>query len=231
MKTVRFAFVGLGNIAKTHIVALKAMPVIKKLPFQPVLDTLVTRNLSANENQARAMGFTHVTDSLSEALKDRELEVVDICTPNAMHLEAVRHAAAADKILYCEKPLTDTYENSAELVRTAGDRHPHQVALVYRYHPAVMRLKEAVRLGLIGEVLQIKLSYRRSGYLDAKRPVSWRLKDDLSGGGPFPILGCTCWILSATCSGRSRKLREDECFRQGAARDPRIGREGPYPCG
>jgi predicted dehydrogenase len=40
---VRFAVIGFGNIARTHMTALRALPIIKRTPLLPVLDTLVTR--------------------------------------------------------------------------------------------------------------------------------------------------------------------------------------------
>lgn len=189
MKEIRFAFVGFGNIAKTHMTALRAMPIIKKLQFVPVLDTLITRDPDAHSAQARAIGFRHITDSLAEALNSRTIEVVDICSPNALHLDAVRAASVSQTAIYCEKPLTERYTRSVELAElTLGDTR-HQVALVYRYHPAVMRIKEALHQGIIGDVLQCRCSYRRSGYLNAARPVSWRLQGGMSGGGAITDLG------------------------------------------
>ncbi|ANE47859.1 oxidoreductase [Paenibacillus swuensis] len=189
MKPIRFAFVGLGAIAKTHIVALRALPVIMNLPYVPVLDTLVTRNPDEKRAQAEAMGFKHVVSSLDEALESRDIDVVDICTPNAMHFEDAMKAANAGKAIYLEKPLTERYESSQQLTSRISEKITNQVALVYRFHPGVIRIREALRLGLIGEALQCQVSYRRSGYLNAERPVSWRLSSDVSGGGAITDLG------------------------------------------
>lgn len=189
MKPIRFAFVGLGNIAKTHIVALRAMPVVKKLPFVPILDTLVTRNPELNREQAHAIGFRNVVSSVDEALQTGDIDVVDICTPNAMHFDEAIKASQAGKAIYLEKPLTETYDRSKQLVGSISSSLTRQVALVYRYHPAVMRIRAALAENLIGDVLQCKIRYMRSGYLNAARPVSWRLETGLSGGGAITDLG------------------------------------------
>lgn len=189
MKEIRFAFIGFGNIAKTHMVALKAMPIVKKLPFVPVLDTLVTRQPGTNQEQARAIGFERVVGSLEEALAAGNFQVVDICTPNVHHPDAFIPAVKAGKTVYCEKPLADRYAHSQAMAQAAGGQTLHQVALVYRYHPAVLRIREALRTGMIGDVLQCRCSYRRSGYLNASRPVSWRLDAQQSGGGAISDLG------------------------------------------
>lgn len=185
----RFAIVGFGGIAKTHIIALKSLPVLKETPVIPVLDTLITRNPERVREQALAMGFAHVASSLEEALQTRSIDVVDICTPNALHLEAVQTAAAYGKAIYCEKPLTENYRHSLLLTDVASGLPITQTALTFRYHPAVMRIREALKAGLIGEVLQCRISYRRSGYLDAKRPIGWRMTQELSGGGAISDLG------------------------------------------
>jgi predicted dehydrogenase len=189
VKEIRFAIVGFGNIAKTHMTALRAMPIVKKLPFVPVLDTLITRNPEANREQAAAIGFLHVDSSLEKVLDERQIDVVDICTPNALHMEPFLTAVKASKAVYCEKPLTERYDHSAALIQEAGADSRHQTALVYRYHPAVLRIKEMLRQGMIGDVLQCRCSYRRSGYLNAARPVSWRLNETLTGGGAISDLG------------------------------------------
>lgn len=206
MKEIRFAFVGFGNIAKTHMTALRAMPIIKNLPFVPVLDTLITRNPEANRAQASAIGFHHVASSLEEALSERPIDVVDICTPNALHTEPFLTAIRAGKAVYCEKPLTDRYERSEALVRAAGGDNRHQAALVYRYHPAVLRMKELLRSGALGKILQCRASYRRSGYLNASRPVSWRLDESLTGGGAISDLGVHVLDLLAHLFGEMEQV-------------------------
>jgi predicted dehydrogenase len=189
MKTVRFTIVGFGNIAKTHATALRALPVIKRLPCVPILDSLVTRSPAKQGLAAKAAGFEYVTDTLEEVLAVRDSDVVDICTPNSLHLSAFEASSAAGKAVYCEKPLTEQVERSRELAARAANDPRHQVALVYRYHPAVMRVKAALEAGLIGDVLQFRIAYLRSGYLNASRPVSWRLDKPLTGGGAISDLG------------------------------------------
>lgn len=226
MKEIRFAFVGFGSIAKTHMTALKAMTIVKKLPFIPVLDTLVTRDPAANEEQARAIGFAHVTSSLASALSERPIDIVDVCTPNALHTEPFIQAVQAGKTVYCEKPLTDRYERSKALVEAAGEGSLHQVALVYRYHPAVIRIKELLHRQAIGQVLQARVSYRRSGYLNAARPVSWRLNEALTGGGAISDLGVhVIDLINYLCgeiNGVSGTAQTYVKKRPSAADDPRL---------
>ncbi|MBW7477606.1 Gfo/Idh/MocA family oxidoreductase [Paenibacillus oenotherae] len=191
MNELRFAILGFGNIAKTHMTALRAMPIIKKLPVVPVLDTLVTRDPEANRAQAELIGFRRVTSSISEAAQDDKVHAFDVCTPNANHYTDVAAGLQGGKAIYCEKPVTEDYERSKELLGLieSGPAVLEQLAFTFRYHPAVMRIRRWLEEGLIGDVLQCKIAYRRSGYLNPERPVSWRLQSGMSGGGAISDLG------------------------------------------
>lgn len=191
MRTVSFAVIGFGSIAATHMTALRALPIIKKTPAVPVLHTLVTRDPGKHRRQAEAIGFRRITASAEEAASDPDVQVFDICTPNARHFDDAAIALRGGKSIYCEKPVTDRLARSRELLELRG-RHPEgleQLAFTFRYHPAVMRIRAWLAEGLIGEVLQCSISYRRSGYLTPKRPVSWRLQGGMSGGGAISDLG------------------------------------------
>lgn len=171
--------------------ALKALPIIKKLPVIPVLDTLVTRQPELHRAQAELIGFRRVTSSIDEAAADDNVHAFDVCTPNAKHYGDVAAGLQGGKAIYLEKPVTDNYERSSELLGLV-EREPEvleQLAFTFRYHPAVMRIHRWLREGIIGDVLQCKISYRRSGYLSAERPVSWRLQSGMSGGGAISDLG------------------------------------------
>ena len=188
---VRFAVIGFGNIAKTHMTALRALPIIKRPPLVPVLDTLVTRDPARHAAQAEAIGFRAVVATAEEAAAGGQVDAFDICSPNARHFDDAAPAWERGISVYCEKPLSETYERSQALAAKAK-RHPQlttQLAFTFRYHPAVMRIRELLAQGVIGDVLQCKISYRRSGYLSPDRPLSWRLMSGMSGGGAISDLG------------------------------------------
>ncbi|MCG7407170.1 Gfo/Idh/MocA family oxidoreductase [Paenibacillus sp. ACRRX] len=189
MSKLGFTIVGFGAIAKTHMVALRTMPIIKSLPVTPVLDTLVTRRPDTLREQAEQIGFRHVTSNLQEALAEGTSQAISICTPNAMHADQVRLAVSNQLAIYCEKPVTESAVQTASLLQDVPVGYPQQLAFVFRYHPAVLRTRAWLQEGIIGDVLQCKISYMRSGYLNANRPVSWRLSDSMSGGGAITDIG------------------------------------------
>lgn len=189
MQKLGFSIVGFGTIAKTHMIALRTLPIVKPLPVELSLHALVTRRPEEVGAQARRIGFAHITSSLEEALQIEGSDAVSICTPNALHAEQVRTAVAYRQAVYCEKPVTDNAQATKDLVEEIPAQHPQQLAFVFRYHPAVMRIRAWLEAGLVGDVLQCKIAYLRSGYLSESRPFSWRLSDSLSGGGAISDIG------------------------------------------
>lgn len=110
MQKLGFSIVGFGTIAKTHMIALRTLPIVKPLPVELYLHALVTRRPEEVGAQARRIGFAHITNSLEEALQIEGSDAVSICTPNALHADQVRTAVARRQAVYCEKPVTDNAE-------------------------------------------------------------------------------------------------------------------------
>ncbi len=101
MKPVRVGIVGTKFIATVHANAFL------KLSEGLVQMTGVVSGGKANaETFARQFGISKVYASYEEMLADREIDMVDICTPNNLHRDMVVNAADAGKHVICEKPLT-----------------------------------------------------------------------------------------------------------------------------
>ncbi len=62
-------------------------------------------------------------------------------------------------------------------------------AFVLRYLPAIRQIKALLQAGELGEIFNFRAHMFHSSYLDANRPMSWRLRHAESGGGAFADLG------------------------------------------
>ena len=82
------------------------------------LDIRVKGAASRTADGARAFVKDHGLDcayaSVEELLADQEINVVDLCTPNAQHHPLVIQAAAAGKDIICEKPLTGFFGDGTQ---------------------------------------------------------------------------------------------------------------------
>ncbi len=78
-------------------------------------------------------------------MRDPDIDVVHICTPNHLHLPLAEAALAAGKHVICEKPLALDAAGAQRLVDAATDSGLHAaVPFVYRYYPTVREARERV---------------------------------------------------------------------------------------
>ncbi|BAL81576.1 Gfo/Idh/MocA family protein [Caldisericum exile] len=191
MKNINYALVGLGTIVKTHLTAIKSIPVIcKDVDFDVNLKTLYTTHKDEKGSLGKLIGFENVVDDLEYVVSDPNIDAVDICTPNYLHFEEALASIKYMKNVYCEKPLTMSVVEAKELVDLAQKTSlKNQVALVLRLMPAVSEARAIIKSGIIGEPNSFHFEMLHSGYLNPLRPISWRLEKDKSSGGVIVDLG------------------------------------------
>lgn len=189
-KAFNIGLIGLGFIGKVHATAYRTIPLCFSQPAATAnLVAILRSKATGDEELVRSLGSPLITTDVEEFFS-QPLDVVDICTPNRLHLPEAEAAAARKMHIYCEKPLANTLAEArqmAALARQAGI-FTH-TALVMRYLPAVRQMKALIQAGEIGEVINFRAHMFHSSYLDVNRPMSWRLRKAESGGGVFMDLG------------------------------------------
>ena len=125
-----------------------------------------------------------------DSIKDnKDIDIVYVVTPNALHKDFVIRAAQAGKHVICEKPMAISVEDCDAMIaacRKAGKL----LSIGYRLHFEPYNL-EMVRLGtkkVYGDVKKISAGF---GF-PIGDPTQWRLKKALSGGGPMQDVGIYC---------------------------------------
>lgn len=184
MKTINFAIIGFGNIAKNHALAVCDANLRFSLPYKMNISHVVTRkpvDVSIN-------GVKNVLD-IEEVLKDESVDFIDICTPNDSHYDIVKKAIEFGKPIYCEKPLASNYEDALEMTDLVEKNNiKNSVALMYRFIPAVRLLKRELKKDTIGDIIDFKIRTYHKSYLSEKKKGSWRTLK-ASGGGALLDLG------------------------------------------
>lgn len=168
---VRAAFVGGGFMAEVHSRAARSA--------RAELAGIVSSSPERSERAAEALGIGRAYGSLAEVLDDATIDVVHICTPNALHAGQAAEVLAAGKHVICEKPLTTTVADAERLVAAVGDRTA-TVPFVYRFHPMVREARARFRSGEAGRVLTINASYLQDWLLGAEDD-NWRVDSVLGG--------------------------------------------------
>src|SRR5258708_11695635 len=137
MRDLNIGLVGYGFMGRTHSNAFLQAPRFFDLPRRPVLKAVAARNEERVKKFAANWGYESYTTDWRELVSRKDIDVVDIASPNDTHAEIAIAAAKAGKIVMCEKPLGRNAEE-ARLMVAAVDaaKGPNMVWDNYRRGPA-----------------------------------------------------------------------------------------------
>ncbi|MGC4961683.1 Gfo/Idh/MocA family protein [Gordonia sp. DT218] len=125
---------------------------------------------------ADRVGGVRVAASLSEVLSDDEIDAVAVATPARTHHDVVCAALAAGKHVIVEKPLADTRDRGVAMVRAARERELVLMAdHTYCYTPAVLKIRDLIADGAIGDVLFVDSVRINLGLIQPDVDVFWDL--------------------------------------------------------
>jgi predicted dehydrogenase len=101
--------VGTGFMGRTHSNGYNRVGnFFPELQFQPVLKAVCARSEDKVKAFAKQWGYESVETDWKKLVARNDIDAVDICTPNDTHAEIAIAAAAAGKMILCEKPLSRT---------------------------------------------------------------------------------------------------------------------------
>jgi predicted dehydrogenase len=187
---VKVGLIGLGFIGKIHAQSYRSIPFCYKNPKTLARVSAVLRTKTGSDQEfLETLGNPLVTTDVN-AFYDQDLDMVDICTPNALHMEQAITALNHRVHLYIEKPLGLNLTHAREIaaaVRSAGVLS--HTAFMMRFFPGIRQAKAVIASGALGEIYNFRAKYFHNSYMDSQRPTSWRLQHALSGGGALTDLG------------------------------------------
>jgi len=190
---LRLAFIGCGNIARRHIVAMKDLVDRGRGGFQVV--ALCDANLDSAHALAQTVkeqldGAPTVYTSYEEMLSAEKLDGVDICLPHGLHHTVAIACMEAGVDVLCEKPIGVSVR-AGRLMEQAAERTGRilSIAVPHRRQPGQRVAHWALnQSGLMGSPLTFFHHYTRPPEpRDPNQPlpprVVWRRNRLMSGGG------------------------------------------------
>jgi predicted dehydrogenase len=180
MQEIGIGIVGWGFMGHTHAHALREIPLFYPgCGFKPVIRSVCSRRIETAREAAQTLGAPHFTGDYHELLARPDIEVLSISTPNALHEKMIIDALKAGKHLYIDKPLTVDGASAARIEAAAkGSSSLTQMALNNRFFPSVLRAKQLISEGRIGNLLSFAVRYDHSGSIDPSKPVGWKMLEN-----------------------------------------------------
>jgi predicted dehydrogenase len=187
-KAWNVAMIGYGFMGRAHSNAYRQVSQFFDLKHRPVLKVACARNKDKLAAFAANWGWESTETDWRKVIDRKDVDAIDIGSPNNTHKEIALAAAAAGKTIFCEKPLAmDLTEASAmtEAVERAGV--PNFVWFNYRRVPAITLAKQIVDEGRLGKVFHYRACYLQDWTINPDLPQGgqtlWRLDKDVAGSG------------------------------------------------
>src|SRR5712691_729541 len=187
-KALNIGLVGYGFMGRTHSNAFLQTPRFFDVPFEPVLKAVCARNPDRLKPFAANWGYESTTTDWRQLVDRKDIDLVDIASPNDTHEEIAVAAARAGKMVLCEKPLGRTAAEAEQMVAAVEDaRVANMVWYNYRRVPAVMLIKQLIDEGRFGRVFHYRAKFLQDWTISRDLPQGgeglWRLDVGVAGSG------------------------------------------------
>ena len=183
---IRVGIIGTGRVSRKHINGLLE-----------VSDAKITAICDVDEEKLASVGdelaipSSHRFTDYNELLACADVDAVEICTPNHLHVPIAIAAIKAGKAVEIEKPLSTCYEHGVDdllaLIEETGATN--MMCFSYRFMPAVRYAKHLIESGKLGKIVNVSVEYLQSGTFIPGRKLEWRFVKEYAGSGTLGDLG------------------------------------------
>ncbi len=151
-------------------------------------------------------GNVYDYNTLEKIADNKEIDVIYVVTPTALHAEYTIRALEAGKHVICEKPMAPAEEDCARMIKAAAD-HKRTLQIGYRLHwdPFHLKLMEAIKTKEFGDWKSIDTS-DAGRMTDFTRHNAWRVDKELGIAGALYDLGVYA-VQAALYSAQEHPLK------------------------
>jgi len=181
-KKLKIGIIGAGGIVqKAHALAYQKM---ENVEIVGVCDLVVERA----QTVADMVGAKFCCCDYKDILNRKDIDAVDICTPNYLHSTIAVEALEKGLHVFCEKPDAVSVEE-AQKMKAAAEKSGKTLMVMRnnRYRAMSSYLKEYIADGKMGEIYAARCGWQRRRGIPGKG--GWFTTKAQSGGGPLIDLG------------------------------------------
>jgi len=184
-KKRRIGIVGVGQIGKHHLNRYQQIDGAEVIAIADIDEAEANR-------VSKVYDIPNVYLDFRELLQRDDIEAVDVCLHNNLHMPVTVAALQAGKHVYCEKPMAGAYCDAEKMLRTAQEEGLHLfIQLNTLYRKETKAAKALIDEGLLGRIYHARSTgFRRRGrpYVDGYGSSAFVQKRN-SGGGALYDMG------------------------------------------
>lgn len=164
---MKLAVVGCGRWGINHVRTACRL-------FGERLALVSDADISVSEKVKEISESIHFTVNSEEIIDDPDIGAVIVATPAITHYSIARTLLMNGKNVLVEKPITLELSEARELIQIAEEKKLKlMVGHVLLYHPAVLKLKELVDAGKIGNLQYIYSNRLNFGTVRTEENILW----------------------------------------------------------
>ncbi len=203
--------VGYGFMGRTHSNAFSQAGHFFDIPYKPVLKAVCARDAGKVKAFAEQWGYESIETDWRKLVERKDIDIIDIASPNDTHLEIAVAAAKAGKMVMCEKPLGRNAKESIQMVEAVEKaKVPNMVWYNYRRVPAVMLAKQLIDEGKLGKIFHYRAKFLQDWTISKDLPQGgqglWRLDVGVAGSGVTGDLLAHCIDTAMWLNGGIAKV-------------------------
>ena len=183
-KTYRVGVIGAGAIAQAcHIPGYMKHKHAEMVAFA---DPATARHGEISE----AFGGIAPYADYRDMLKNEDLDIVSVCTPNKFHAENVIASLNAGCHVLCEKPIAVSLKEADRMIDTAkAKRKKLMIGFTHRLMTGPQKCKELLQQKAIGKPFMMRVRFAHGGPYPGWAKNSWFYNKDLAKGGALLDMG------------------------------------------
>ncbi|HEY7329789.1 MAG TPA: Gfo/Idh/MocA family oxidoreductase [Gemmataceae bacterium] len=187
-KPLNVGMIGYGFMGKAHSNAYAHVNHFFDLQYRPVLKAICARSADKAKAFAGTWGYESVETDWRKLIERKDIDLIDICTPNNTHAEIALAATKAGKMILCEKPLAMNGPEGLRMVEAVEKaKVPNMVWYNYRRVPAVTLAKQLIDEGRLGRIFHYRAKFLQDWTINPELPQGgtalWRLDVAAAGSG------------------------------------------------
>src|SRR2546430_8033155 len=137
-KPLNIGMIGYGFMGRAHSNAYRKVNNFFDLDYRPVLKAACARSQDKVKPFADKWGYESVETDWRKLVERKDIDLIDICTPNNTHADIAIAAAQNGKMILCEKPLAMNGAEGDKMVAAVEKaKVPSMVWYNYRIVPAM----------------------------------------------------------------------------------------------
>jgi predicted dehydrogenase len=183
-KKVRIGIVGAGQIGKHHIENYKKIPEVEIVAVADI-------NIEEAKRVSEVNGIPYVYTDFRKLLERDDIEAVDVCLHNNLHMPVTIAALESGKHVYCEKPMAGSYCDAADMMETSTKTNKKlsiQLATLFTNETKVAKI--LIDEGRLGKIYHARSTgFRRRGrpFVDGYGSAAFVQKNNAAGGALYDV--------------------------------------------